>query len=81
MKLHFDKEAGALCLRFGDSPIVEAEEVAPNVVLDYYELYPAARKSGLPQWKSEFQLSEQGDQNKGAYIPLHTNSQHVHTEE
>ena len=38
MKLHFDKEAGALCLRFDDSPIVESNEVAPNVVLDYYEL-------------------------------------------
>ena len=38
MKLHFDKEAGALCPGFDDSSIVEAERVAPNVVLDYYEL-------------------------------------------
>ena len=50
-------------------------------MLDYYELYPAAGKSRLPQGKSKLQFSDQGDQNKGAYIPLHTNSQHVHTEE
>ena len=35
MKLHIDKEADALYLRLDDSPIVESEEVAPGVVLDY----------------------------------------------
>ena len=37
MKLHIDKEADALYLRLGDSTIVESEEVAPGVVLDYNE--------------------------------------------
>ena len=35
MKLHIDKEADALYLRLDDSAIVESEEVAPGVVLDY----------------------------------------------
>ena len=35
MKLHVDKKADALYLRLDDSPIVESEEVAPGVVLDY----------------------------------------------
>lgn len=35
MKLNIDKEANALYLRLDDSPIVESEEVAPGVVLDY----------------------------------------------
>ena len=35
MKLHIDQEADALYLRLDDSPIVESEEVAPGVVLDY----------------------------------------------
>ena len=35
MKLHVDKQADALYLRLDDSPIVESEEVAPGVVLDY----------------------------------------------
>ena len=37
MKLNADKEADALYLRLGDSPIVESEEVSPGVVLDYNE--------------------------------------------
>ena len=37
MKLHIDKEADALYLRLDDSAIVESEEVAPGVVLDYNE--------------------------------------------
>lgn len=37
MKLHIDKEADALYLRLDDSTIVESEEVAPGVVLDYNE--------------------------------------------
>ena len=37
MKLHLDKEADALSLRLDDSAIVESEEVAPGVVLDYNE--------------------------------------------
>ena len=37
MKLTVDKEASALYLRLDDSPIVESEEVAPGVVLDFNE--------------------------------------------
>ena len=37
MKLHIDKEAGALYLRLDDSVIVESEEVSPGVMLDYNE--------------------------------------------
>ena len=37
MKLHIDKEADALHLRLDDSAVVESEEVAPGVVLDYNE--------------------------------------------
>ena len=37
MKLNIDKEADALYLRLDESPIVESEEVAPGIVLDYNE--------------------------------------------
>ncbi|MEK6410031.1 MAG: DUF2283 domain-containing protein [Acidobacteriota bacterium] len=37
MKLKVDPEADALYLRLDDSRIVESEEVAPGVVLDYNE--------------------------------------------
>lgn len=37
MKLHVDKEADALYLRLDDSKIIESEEVAPGVILDYNE--------------------------------------------
>jgi uncharacterized protein YuzE len=37
MRLHVDKEADALYLRLGDSKIIESEEVAPGVILDYNE--------------------------------------------
>ena len=37
MKLSVDKEADALFLRLDDSAIVESEEVAPGIVLDYNE--------------------------------------------
>ena len=37
MKLRVDKEADALYLRLDDSRIVESEEVAPGVVLDFDE--------------------------------------------
>ncbi len=35
MKLHVDQEADALHLRLDDSEIVDSEEVAPGVMLDY----------------------------------------------
>ena len=35
MKLPVDQQAGALYLRLDDSAIIESEEVAPGVVLDY----------------------------------------------
>lgn len=37
MKLKVDPEADALYLRLDESRIVESEEVAPGVVLDYNE--------------------------------------------
>jgi len=37
MKLHVDKQADALYLRLDDSRIVESQEVAPGVVLDFNE--------------------------------------------
>ncbi len=56
MKLHVDKEADALHLRLDDSKLVESEEVAPGIVLDYNEfdevvgvemLYLSRRSSDL----------------------------------
>ena len=37
MKLRIDKEADALYLRLDTSRIIESEEVAPGVVLDFNE--------------------------------------------
>jgi uncharacterized protein YuzE len=37
MKLIVDKNADALYLRLDDSTIVESEEAAPGIVLDYNE--------------------------------------------
>ncbi len=37
MKLSIDKESDALYLRLDESPIIESEEVAPGIVLDYNE--------------------------------------------
>ena len=56
MKLHVDKESDALYLRLDESTIVESEEVAPGVVVDYNEsedvvgvelLYLSTRSSEL----------------------------------
>ena len=35
MRLHVDKEADALYLRIDDSKIIESEEIAPGVIVDY----------------------------------------------
>ena len=35
MKLHVDKEADALYLRLDDSKIIESEEIAPGVIVDF----------------------------------------------
>jgi len=35
MKLHVDKDADALYLRLDDSKVIESDEAAPGVVLDY----------------------------------------------
>ncbi len=35
MRLHVDKEADALYLRLDKSKIIESEEVAPGVIVDY----------------------------------------------
>ena len=37
MKCRIDREADALYLRLDDSAIVESEEVAPGIVLDFDE--------------------------------------------
>lgn len=37
MKLKIDKDADALYLRLDDSKIVESQEAAPGIVLDYNE--------------------------------------------
>ncbi len=37
MKLHVDQEADALYLRLDDTKIIESEEVAPGVILDFNE--------------------------------------------
>jgi uncharacterized protein YuzE len=37
MKLSIDKDADALYLRLDESTIVDSEEVAPGIVLDYNE--------------------------------------------
>ncbi len=37
MRLHVDKEADALYLQLGDSKIIESDEVAPRIILDYNE--------------------------------------------
>jgi uncharacterized protein YuzE len=35
MKLKIDRQADALCLTLDESGVVESEEVAPGIVLDY----------------------------------------------
>ena len=35
MRLHMDKDADALYLRLDDSKIIESEEIAPGVVVDF----------------------------------------------
>ena len=64
MKLHVDKEADALYLRLDDSKIIESEEVAPGVILDYNEndevvgvemLYLSKRTSNLKTTALEFE--------------------------
>ena len=64
MKLHVDKNAGALYLRLNDSTIAESEEVSPGVVLDYNEsnevvgvemLYLSKRSSNLNLSALEFE--------------------------
>jgi len=37
MRLKVDKESDALYFRLDETPIVESEEVAPGVILDYDE--------------------------------------------
>ncbi|PZR71983.1 MAG: hypothetical protein DLM73_14215 [Chthoniobacterales bacterium] len=64
MRLHVDKEADALYLRLDDSKIIESEEVAPGVVLDYNQqnevvgiemLYLSKRTSTLKTSALEFE--------------------------
>jgi uncharacterized protein YuzE len=64
MRLHVDKEAYALYLRLDDSKIIESEEVAPGVILDYNEkdevvgvemLYLSKRTPNLKTTALEFE--------------------------
>ncbi len=66
MKLNVDKDADALYLRLDDSSIVESEEVAPGVVLDYNEsnevvgveiLYLSKRSSNMDLSALEFKTA------------------------
>ena len=66
MKLHIDKEADALYLRFDDSAIVESDEVSPGIILDYNELnevvsvemlYLSKRSSNLNLSTLEFETA------------------------
>ena len=66
MRLHMDKEADALHLRLDESTIVESEEIAPGVVLDYNEssevvgvelLYLSKRSSELNLSALQFETS------------------------
>ena len=64
MRLHVDKEADALYLRLDDSKIIDSEEVAPGVILDYNEqnevvgvemLYLSKRTTNLKTTALEFE--------------------------
>jgi uncharacterized protein YuzE len=64
MRLHVEKEADALYLRLDDSKIIESEEVAPGVILDYNEqkvvvgvemLHLSKRTSNLKTTALEFE--------------------------
>jgi uncharacterized protein YuzE len=57
MRLHVDKEADALYLRLDDSRIIESEEVAPGVILDYNEKNEVVggRDALLVQANAEFE--------------------------
>ena len=65
MRLHVDKEADALYLRLGRfAAIIESEEVAPGVILDYNEknevvgvemLYLSKRTPNLKTTALEFE--------------------------
>ena len=59
MKLHVDKEADALYFRLDESVIVESEEVAPGVVLDYSKSdeVVGVELLYLPKRSSELNLS------------------------
>ena len=64
MRLHVDKDADALYLRLDDSKIIDSEEVAPGVILDYNEqnevvgvemLYLSKRTTNLKTTALEFE--------------------------
>lgn len=49
MKLHVDREAVALCLRFDDSTISGSEEVSPGVALDDNEAREVVTTKSKPK--------------------------------
>jgi uncharacterized protein YuzE len=54
MKLNYDNQADALYLRLDDSKILESEEVAPGIILDFneknqvvgVEMLPLSKRTG-----------------------------------
>ena len=67
MKLHVDKEADALYLRLDDSKIIESDEVAPGIILDYNEqnevvgiemLHLSKRTPNLKPLTMEYEIAE-----------------------
>jgi uncharacterized protein YuzE len=62
-----DKEADALYLRLDDSKIIESDEVAPGIILDYNEqkevvgiemLYLSKRTPNLKPLTMEYEIAE-----------------------
>ena len=62
MKLHVDKEADALYLRLDDSKIIESEEVAPGVIVDF-------DAKNRPVGVEVLYVSKRGPKNKAAKYP------------
>jgi uncharacterized protein YuzE len=64
MKLHVDKDADALYLRLDDSKIIESEEIAPGVVVDYNRKNAVAGVEVL-------HLSRRAPKSKAGRYPAH----------
>ena len=68
--MHLDKDADALYLRLDDSKIIESEEIAPGVIVDY------ARKNAVVGVKV-LHLSKRASKSKVSKVqkyPSHTDA-------